>query len=52
MGISNDEDGQSEGVVDGSQWGKNKATTILINIATISQNESEFTQDDSMQSTT
>jgi len=46
LNISNDEDGQSKGVVDGSQWGKDKIVTELINITTISQNENEYTQDD------
>jgi hypothetical protein len=46
LDISNDEDGQSKGVVDGSQWGKDRIATELINIITISQNESEYTQDD------
>jgi hypothetical protein len=48
LDISNDEDGQSKGVVDGIQWGEDKAAKELINIATISQNENESTQDDSM----
>jgi hypothetical protein len=46
LDISNDEDGQSKGVVDGIQWGEDKATTELINIVTTSQNENESTQDD------
>ncbi len=52
MDISNDEDGQSKGVIDGSQWGEDKAIAKLINIATTLQNESESTQDDPMQSIT
>jgi hypothetical protein len=44
MDISNDEDGQSKGVTDGNQWGKNKDVTKLTNIATTLQNESEPTQ--------
>ncbi len=43
LDISNDEDGQSKGAVDGSQWSEDKAATELINIATTSQNESEST---------
>jgi hypothetical protein len=34
LNISNDEDGQSEGVIDGSQWGENKIIVDLINIVT------------------
>jgi len=52
MDISNDEDGQSKGVIDGNQWGEDKAIAKLINIATTLQNESESTQDDPMQSIT
>jgi hypothetical protein len=48
LNISNEEDGQSEGVVYGSQWGEDKFVAELINIATILQNESESTQDDFM----
>jgi hypothetical protein len=51
LNISNDEDGQSKGAIDVSQWGKDKIIVELINIATTSQNESEYTQDDPMQST-
>jgi hypothetical protein len=48
LDISNDEDGQSEGAIDGSQWGKDKVVVEIINIATTSQNENESTQDDLM----
>jgi len=34
LDILNDEDGQLEGVVDGSQWGEDSVATELINIAT------------------
>jgi hypothetical protein len=34
LNISNHEDGQSEGVIDGSQWGENKVIVYLINIVT------------------
>jgi len=44
LDISND--------VDGSQWGKDRIATKLINIVIISQNESESTRDDYVQSTT
>jgi len=36
LDILNDEDGQLEGVVDGSQWGEDSVATELINIATTS----------------
>lgn len=52
MDISNDQDGQLEGTIDGNQWGKDKITTALINIPTTLQNESESTQDDHVQLTT
>jgi hypothetical protein len=48
LDISNDEDGQSKIVVDGSQWGENRIVVELINIATTLQNENESTQDDFM----
>jgi len=52
MDISNDEDGQPERVINGSQWGEDRAIAKLINIATTSQNESKSTEDHPMQSTT
>jgi hypothetical protein len=42
LDISHDEDGQSKGVVYGSQWGKDRNVAKLINITTILQNESEL----------
>jgi hypothetical protein len=45
MDVSNDEDGQLERTIDGSQWGENKIVAKLINIITTLQNESESTQD-------
>jgi hypothetical protein len=35
LDISNDEDGQLKGIVDGSQWGKDKIATKVINIITV-----------------
>jgi len=52
LDISNDEDGQLEGAVNGNQWGKDRVAVELINIITTSQNESESTQNDLVQSTT
>ncbi len=46
LDISNDEDGQLEKEVDGSQWGKDKIVAKLINIITTLQNENESTQND------
>jgi len=51
MDISNDEDGQSKGAIDGNQWGENKVVAKLINIITTLQNENESTYNDPMQST-
>ncbi len=45
LDISNDEDGQLKGVVDGNQWGEDKVVIDLINIATTLQSEGESTQD-------
>jgi len=52
LDISNDENGQSEGVVDGNQWGEDRAIVELTNIVRILQNEGESTQNDLVQSTT
>jgi hypothetical protein len=46
LDISNDEDGQLEKEVDGSQWGEDKIVAKLINIITTLQNENESTQND------
>jgi hypothetical protein len=48
LDISNDENGQSEKVVDGNQWGEDIAIIELTNIVTTLQNEGESTQDDLM----
>jgi hypothetical protein len=41
LDISNDEDGHSEAVVNGNQWGEDRIAVEIINIVTTLQNDGE-----------